>query len=621
MATPLGLKMTNKVGRLAAAALLALGPMALTSPASANNVAPCDTYQVNGGDQAFLMNLNTPLEFGGTVYDGNVYVSPKGTITFGQGDFTFWDYPATPSISIGSYDYHAFANGVMWGAENNLYVRYGSTETSICVDWKVMLWGQSSGEPIYIRMIAYVNPENYTWTPTFQVSDNAPANARYGVRYTQGGEVFPLEIQTISEPPEESPVVEPEPEPTPEPTESATVSPETTESSTVSESATVSDEISNSATVSDEPTESATVSDEISESATVSDEATESATVSEEVSESPAVGDEATESATVSEEVSESPTVSEKITESPTVSESANVSESDTITESETISDTISPETESPGLPPILPNPQPEVPPALQPVTPEPSPETTPEPQPVPEPAPQPSPEPTPEPTTEPEIVDTPEPAPDPTPTAEATPEPSPDPAVTPQPEPEPTSTPTPTPQPSPSAPEPAPTPTPTPIPSLEPKPSPAPEPEITTPEEVTSDTPISDVISVIKDISPTSLTQEQAVVLVDIAMATFETVEPGSEEYEQALDLLLVAAQQDDIVLDEELAAIPLIGNAAGAAVEVFNALGNAGADMSPQVREQSEKVVIASVIVANIAITATSAATSAAAVAARRP
>ena len=32
-----------------------------------------------------------------------------------------------------------------------------------------------------------------------------------------------------------------------------------------------------------------------------------------------------------------------------------------------------------------------------------------------------------------------------------------------------------------------------------------------------------------------------------------------------------------------------------AGAAVEVFNALGNAGADMSPQVREQSEKVVIA--------------------------
>ena len=119
----------------------------------------------------------------------------------------------------------------------------------------------------------------------------------------------------------------------------------------------------------------------------------------------------------------------------------------------------------------------------------------------------------------------------------------------------------------------------------------------------------------------PTSLTEEQAAVLVSIALETFETAEQGSPEYEQALDLLLIAAQQDDVVLDEALAAIPLLGNVAGAAVEVFNALGNAGADMSPQVREQSEKVVIAAVIVGQIALTATSAATSAAAAAARRP
>jgi len=107
----------------------------------------------------------------------------------------------------------------------------------------------------------------------------------------------------------------------------------------------------------------------------------------------------------------------------------------------------------------------------------------------------------------------------------------------------------------------------------------------------------------------------------MEAALETFATAEQGSEEYEAALDALLIVAQADDIVVDEELAAIPLLGNAAVAAVEVFNALGNAGADMSPQVREQSEKVVIASVIVANIALTATSAATSAAAVAARRP
>jgi hypothetical protein len=81
------------------------------------------------------------------------------------------------------------------------------------------------------------------------------------------------------------------------------------------------------------------------------------------------------------------------------------------------------------------------------------------------------------------------------------------------------------------------------------------------------------------------------------------------------------VVAQADDVVLDEALAAVPLIGNVAGAAVEVFNAIGNAGADMSPQVREQSEKVVIGAIIVGQVAMTATAAATSAAAAAARRP
>jgi hypothetical protein len=186
--------------------------------AKASTTAVCDTYQVNGGDQAFLMNLNTPLEFGGTVYNGNVYVSPKGTVTFGQGDYTFWDYPATPSISIASWDYHAFATGTHpWAAQNDLYVRYGSTATSICVDWKVLPWGQSSGNPVYIRLIAEVNPVNYTWTPTYQVSSTAPAGARYGVRYTQGGEVFPLNIQTITEPPPPAPVVPPAPSPSPEP--------------------------------------------------------------------------------------------------------------------------------------------------------------------------------------------------------------------------------------------------------------------------------------------------------------------------------------------------------------------------------------------------------------------
>jgi hypothetical protein len=200
--------------------------------------APCDTYQVNGGDQAFLMTLNTPLKWGDTVYTNNIYVSPKGTITFGAGDYTFWDYPPTPSISIGSYDYHAFPNSATggwspgWGYGNDLYVRYGSTATSICVDWKVMLWGQSTGNPVYIRMLAEVNPINYTWTPTYQVSANAPANARYGARYTYNGPIQPLSVQTITQPPAPSPTPSPTITPTPTPTETATPTPEPTPTET-----------------------------------------------------------------------------------------------------------------------------------------------------------------------------------------------------------------------------------------------------------------------------------------------------------------------------------------------------------------------------------------------------
>ena len=275
-----------------------------------------------------------------------------------------------------------------------------------------------------------------------------------------------------------------------------------------------------------------------------------------------------------------------------------------------TQSPTVSPE---PTSSPIVVPPQPE--PTF---TPEPSPEPTPEPQPTPSETPRPTPSPEPEPTPEP-VDPTPTPSPEPEPSPTTTPTPTP--TEQPTPKPSETAQPSPTPSPSPSVPEPTPTLTPKPTPNPEPKPIPNPEPVPTTPAEVTSNTPINEVVAVIENVNPTTLTEAQVEVLVSVALQTFETAEQGSPEYEQALELLLVAAQADDIVLDEELAAIPLIGNVAGAAVEVFNALGNAGADMSPQVREQSEKVVIAAVIVGQVAMTATAAATSAAAAAARRP
>jgi hypothetical protein len=77
-------------------------------------------------------------------------------------------------------------------------------------------------------------------------------------------------------------------------------------------------------------------------------------------------------------------------------------------------------------------------------------------------------------------------------------------------------------------------------------------------------------------------------------------------------------------IITEEEAAAIVLLSNPAELISElfsdpgaVFSALGSVGADMTPEVREKSEKVVLASVIAGNIA---TQAAATAGAVAAYR-
>ena len=199
-------------------------------------------------------------------------------------------------------------------------------------------------------------------------------------------------------------------------------------------------------------------------------------------------------------------------------------------------------------------------------------------------------------PTPEPTIEPSPTPEPSPEPTVEPTPEPSPEPTVEPSPEPtlEPSPEPTPEPTKTPIV-EPEPTPTPTPI-EPEPKPEPAHEPPVA--KEPTDYTP--------ENLDPDTLTDAQVEELVAVAEETLATAEPGSAEYQTALAQLFVAAQADDAEVPAELAAIPLIGDAAKAVFEAFNALGNVGADIAPAVREEAQKVVVSSVIVGQIAATA---------------
>lgn len=214
----------------------------------------------------------------------------------------------------------------------------------------------------------------------------------------------------------------------------------------------------------------------------------------------------------------------------------------------------------------------------------------------VPAPEPTPEPTPTPVPPVEPPVII-------PEPTIEPTPEPTEEPTVEPTPEPEPSSTTEPSPTPEPSE-EPTVEPTPD-----EPEPTPEPEPS-STPEEPTA---VLEELATVED--PHDLTEAQVEQLVEAAEEVLATAEQGSPEYEQALEALAVAAVADDPQIDPALAAIPLLGGAAEAVLETFNALGNVGADMAPAVREEAEKTVIASVIAAGAAVNAVQAAAGAAA------
>lgn len=111
---------------------------------------------------------------------------------------------------------------------------------------------------------------------------------------------------------------------------------------------------------------------------------------------------------------------------------------------------------------------------------------------------------------------------------------------------------------------------------------------------------------------SPQDLTEAEVTQIINDAYQTLTTSEPGSEEYEEALDALFFAAQADDIVLDESLAAIPVIGAVAQGLTDLINFAGNVGADMSPEVRTTAGKAVVAAVIVGQVAQVATGAAIS---------
>lgn len=135
------------------------------------------------------------------------------------------------------------------------------------------------------------------------------------------------------------------------------------------------------------------------------------------------------------------------------------------------------------------------------------------------------------------------------------------------------------------------------------PKPLPEPVTPETTKPEPEPELPVAPELPVdISTVDPQTLSEEQVLAIISVANEILNNSEQGSPEYEEALKALFIAAQADDIVLSEELAAIP----GAEALVGALNFIGNVGADMSPKVREESEKIVITAIVAVGAAVNA---------------
>jgi hypothetical protein len=190
------------------------------TPAQADVV--CNTYTFTGHDDtAYSANLPFTLKLGQTEYE-NVFVTTNGTLTFGNPDATFHDYPQTPSVSVAGYDWVTFGEGA--------YVSFGSTADTLCVEWSLRPFPQSQGDLTQIRLVINKYPSG-TWHGEVTTFGWLPADLRRGIRYEQGAPVVtiagafdvgdggvPVEVEPAPTPSSftEPPVI-PTPEPSPEP--------------------------------------------------------------------------------------------------------------------------------------------------------------------------------------------------------------------------------------------------------------------------------------------------------------------------------------------------------------------------------------------------------------------
>ena len=78
-----------------------------TAPAEGETVVVTTQVTCGGDDVSYRVAVPSSITFDGVSYQA-VYATTNSVITFGNPDGTYWTYPSTPSLSIGSQDWVAY---------------------------------------------------------------------------------------------------------------------------------------------------------------------------------------------------------------------------------------------------------------------------------------------------------------------------------------------------------------------------------------------------------------------------------------------------------------------------------------------------------------------------------
>jgi len=540
---------------------------AAATPTPAGETPTVTTLETCGGDDvSYQVPVTATITYDGQQFS-TVYATTNSVITFGRPDNTYWQYPATPSISVNSMDWVAYPT-----ARPDEHFVIQSSDGGFQVDMSARPYGApTSVSPTSIIVTAAIST---TGTVAISYVINGPeyAGTRTGA-VLNNGTVVTLE-QAGATRVEVAPVLAPTPEPTPLPLPSQEPSPVPTPSVEPS--------------VSPEPVP----------------------TPSPEPSVVPSP------SPTAEPTVEPSPVPTPVPTPEPSVPSNPQLPEP-------------SP-TPIPVPVPIEPTPIPVVPPTVEPTpvpipvpvlvpqpTPLPEPIPAPEPQPVPEPTPQPVPEPAPVP---PAPVEPPTPVEEPPAPAEEPPAPVEEPPLPVEEPPAPAEEP-------PVVDEPAAIPDPEPLPP--PAPEPEPEPEVVPPAPEPKPEPKPEPVPVVvvqpepPVASHNATPQERQIVAEALveqsngAPITAQSIQEAGITVQDLPPDTPVELDNGVVLVAEVVVAIQLLENPAELLSAVFTdpsqalmAISNIGADMSDEVREESEKVVVSAIIAGGIATQAAAAA-----------